>query len=60
MAATAVASVAAASGLAAYLNGKYHLAQDLKALKFRRNATKYYDELGTFTLSTNHFPPKLC
>jgi hypothetical protein len=48
MAATA-ASVAAVSGLAAYLNGKYHLGQDIKALRFRRNASKYYEELGTFT-----------
>jgi hypothetical protein len=47
MAATAAASVAAATGLAAYLNGKYHLAQDIRALKFRRNAAKYYEELGT-------------
>jgi hypothetical protein len=46
MAATAAASVAAVSGLAAYLNGKYHLAQDIKTLKFRSNAQKYYAELG--------------
>jgi hypothetical protein len=46
MAATAAASVAAATGLAAYLNGKYHLAQDIKALKSRRSGTKYYQELG--------------
>ena len=47
MSATATAaSVAAVSGLAAYLNGKYHLAQDIKALKFRSKAAKYYAELG--------------
>jgi|TARA_R110002003_G_scaffold2545_3_gene24448 hypothetical protein len=46
MATTAAASVAAVTGLAAYLNGKYHLAQDIKALRFRRKAAKYYAELG--------------
>ncbi|KAF2028426.1 acetyl-CoA synthetase-like protein [Setomelanomma holmii] len=45
MATTAVASVAAVTGLAAYLNGKYHLAQDIKALRFRSKAAKYYAEL---------------
>jgi hypothetical protein len=44
---TAAASVAAVSGLAAYLNGKYHLAQDIKTLRFRRNAAKYYAGIGT-------------
>lgn len=41
-----VASVAALSGLGAYLNAKYHLVQDVKALKFRRSSMKYYEELG--------------
>jgi hypothetical protein len=44
----AAASVAAISGLAAYVNGKYHIAQDLRALRFRRQAASYYEELGTF------------
>jgi hypothetical protein len=48
MAATAAASVAAVSGLAAYLNGKYHLAQDLEALIFRRKALKYYQDIGKY------------
>lgn len=56
MAATA-ASVAAVSGLAAYLNGKYHLGQDIKALRFRRNATKYYEELGTLAITLNNKSP---
>jgi hypothetical protein len=47
MATTAI-SIAAATGAAAYLNAKYHLGQDIRALKFRRNATKYYEGLGTF------------
>jgi hypothetical protein len=50
--ATAAASVAAVSGLAAYLNGKYHLKQDIKALRFKRKASKYYENLGT--LSRHH------
>jgi hypothetical protein len=45
MATTAV-SIAAATGAAAYLNAKFHLGQDIRALKFRRNATKYYEGLG--------------
>jgi hypothetical protein len=44
---TAAASAAAITGLAAYLNGKYHIAQDLKALNSRRAAGKHYAELGT-------------
>jgi hypothetical protein len=52
MATTAI-SIAAATGAAAYLNAKYHLGQDIRALKFRRNATKYYEGLGTF-LSDYH------
>jgi hypothetical protein len=48
MAATTAASVAAVSGLAAYLNGKYHLSQDLQALIFRRKALKYYQGIGKY------------
>jgi hypothetical protein len=47
MATTAVASVAAISGLAAYLNGKYHLKQDIKLLRAKKEAAKYYEQLGT-------------
>ena len=56
---TAAASVAAISGLAAYLNGKYHIAQDLRALRFKKAAAKHYAELGmllipfTFGYSAN-------
>jgi hypothetical protein len=46
MAATAAASVAVATGLAAYLNGKYHLATDIERLRFKSKAAKYYAELG--------------
>jgi hypothetical protein len=50
MATTAV-SIAAATGVAAYLNGKYHLGQDIKMLRFRRRAGKYYEEIGMFLTS---------
>jgi hypothetical protein len=58
MATTAIASVAAISGLAAYLNGKYHIKQDVKILKFRRDAAKYYAGLGTspFRIPHVHLP----
>jgi hypothetical protein len=57
MAVTTAASVAAVSGLAAYLNGKYHLAQDIEALMFRRKALKYYQELGKYTTTSNIVTP---
>lgn len=43
----AAASVAAISGLAAYLNGKYNIAQDVRMLRFKKRAGKYYTDLGT-------------
>jgi hypothetical protein len=46
VAATA-ASVAAISSLAAYINAKYHIGQDLRMLKFKKGAEKHYAELGT-------------
>ena len=42
----AAASVAAISGLAAYVNAKYHIAQDLRGLRFKKNAASYYEQLG--------------
>lgn len=48
MAATA-ASMAAVSGVAAYLNGRYHITQDLRGLKFKAQAARYYAGLGTLT-----------
>jgi hypothetical protein len=42
----AAASVAAISGLAAYVNAKYHIAQDLRGLRFKKRAANYYEELG--------------
>lgn len=50
VAATA-ASVAAISGLAAYINAKYHIGQDLRTLKFKKGAEKQYAELGTLSTS---------
>lgn len=46
VAATA-ASVAAISSLAAYINAKYHIGQDLRMLKFKKGAERHYGELGT-------------
>lgn len=43
---TTAAALAAASALAAYVNAKYHVAQDIKTLKFKRSSTKYYEQLG--------------
>lgn len=45
VAATA-ASVAAISGLAAYINAKYHIGQDVRMLRFKKGAEKNYAELG--------------
>ena len=45
--AATAASVAAISSLAAYINAKYHIGQDLQSLKFKRGADKHYAELGT-------------
>jgi hypothetical protein len=45
---TAAASVAAISVLAAYLNGKYHVAKDLKVLGFKKKAGSYYAEISMF------------
>jgi hypothetical protein len=49
--ATTAAAIAAATGAVAYLNGKYHLGQDIKMLKLRKDAAKHYEDLGMFPLS---------
>jgi hypothetical protein len=54
MAATGAAAIAGLAGLAAYLNGKYHIAQDLKTRKKKKQAVKYYAELGTQSQSAEH------
>ena len=45
VAATA-ASVAAISGLAAYINAKYHIGQDVRMLRFKKGEEKNDAELG--------------
>jgi hypothetical protein len=45
MTATA-ASLAALAGLAAWANAKYHISQDVAALRFKKGAEKHYAELG--------------
>jgi hypothetical protein len=44
---TAAASLAALAGLAAWVDAKYHVRQDIGALRFKKGAESYYDELGT-------------
>ncbi|KAI2476095.1 Long-chain fatty acid transport protein 1 [Pyrenophora tritici-repentis] len=41
----AAASVAAVTSVAAYLNAKYHIAQDIDAIRSRSKAQKYYSQL---------------
>ncbi|KAF2715140.1 acetyl-CoA synthetase-like protein [Pleomassaria siparia CBS 279.74] len=45
MAATGVAAVAGVSAIAAYVNAKYHIAQDLRAKRRRSKAVEWYAEL---------------
>ena len=52
---TTAAALAAISGLAAYINGKYHVTQDLKALKFKYQAAKYYAEVGTYPVLNPYY-----
>ncbi|EUC41554.1 hypothetical protein COCMIDRAFT_105874 [Bipolaris oryzae ATCC 44560] len=66
---TTAAALAAASALAAYVNAKYHVAQDIETLKFKRNSTKYYEQLVktnrqspwyTFPLQVERYGDNLC
>lgn len=43
----ATAALAGISALSAYLNAKYHVAQDLKLVWRKKQAEKYYQKLGT-------------
>lgn len=52
--AATTASVAAISSLAAYINAKYHIGQDLRALKFKKGAEKNYTELGMSATSCHN------
>jgi hypothetical protein len=54
-AAATAASVAAISSLAAYINAKYHIGQDVRMLRFKKKAERHYAELGTYgpTRSSN-------
>lgn len=51
MAAAAAASLAGISALAAYLDAKYHIGQDLKVITRLRRSAKYYASLGTSSIS---------
>jgi hypothetical protein len=46
--ATTAASLAALTGLAAWANAKYHIAQDVSTLRFIKGAEKHYGELGMY------------
>lgn len=50
MAAAAAASLAGVSALAAYLDAKYHIGQDLRIKRRVGQAAKYYEDLGTSLL----------
>ena len=54
-AAATAASVAAISSLAAYLNAKYHIGQDLRMIRFKKGAERHYAELGTYTKSIQEY-----
>jgi hypothetical protein len=46
MAAAGTAAIAGMASLAAYLNAKYHIAQDLRIYKRKKQAVQYYAEVG--------------
>ena len=48
MAAPAAAALAGVAALGAYINAKYHVAQDVRALRKKRVAMKWYAELGVW------------
>jgi hypothetical protein len=52
MATATVAALAGVSSLAAYLNAKYHIAQDLRVYRRRKRALQYYAELSMFVSDT--------
>lgn len=43
----AAVSAVAISSVAAYLNAKYHIVQDMDAIRSKSKAQKYYSQLGT-------------
>ena len=48
MAATGAAALAGVTGVAAYLNAKFHVAQDIGAIRRAQKTGRYYEKLGTF------------
>jgi hypothetical protein len=53
MAAAAAASLAGVSALAAYLDAKFHIGQDLRVKRRVGQVTRYYADLGTLS-----YPPR--
>ncbi|KAF1998842.1 acetyl-CoA synthetase-like protein [Amniculicola lignicola CBS 123094] len=69
MAAASAAAVAGMSALAAYVNAKYHINQDLKVIRRRKQAVKWYEELAKqnrlshwypFALHASRYSHELC
>jgi len=52
--ATTAAAVAGTTALAHYLDGRYHLLKDLKALHKQRLGVKLFQKVGITTLSLEH------
>lgn len=46
MTAASAAALAGMASLAAYLDGKYHIGQDLRVKRRKKQAIKYYADLG--------------
>lgn len=53
-----VAAIAGVSALAAYVNGKYHITQDLRAERKKKRAGEWYDGLGMFTFFVSIYNSK--
>jgi hypothetical protein len=51
MAAKSAVALAGVTAIGTYLNGKYHIAQDLRAKRRRKQAVDHYAGLGTFPSS---------
>jgi hypothetical protein len=60
MATTSAIALTGVTAIGAYLNGKYHIAQDLKAKRRRKQAVDYYAGLGTFLSSPTEVPTPIC
>jgi hypothetical protein len=60
MATTSAVALAGLTAIGAYLNGKYHIVQDLKAKRRRKQAGNYYAKLGTFLSCPTEVSTLIC